>query len=86
MDTDTPGGLNVTPGQILAVLTMVITELVNDAVIDGHTAKLITGLAGILIPFAWLIADAIIHHGHSKERAAQHLAQAGTPVALTKRV
>lgn len=58
------------PSQLLALLTMIVTELVNDAVIDGQTAKLITGIAGIVVPAIWMLADAWIHHSHAKVEAA----------------
>jgi len=66
--------VTITPVQIIAVVTMIVTELVNDAVIDGNTAKLITGIAGIAVPFVWIIADAVIHHAHAKLEAAKVLA------------
>lgn len=78
MNTDTP---TFSPSQFLALLTMIVTELVNDAVIDGHTAQIITGIAGIVVPAIWMLADAWIHHSHAQVKVAQLKASSGTPHA-----
>lgn len=75
------GGVKVTPVQVVAVILMIVTELANDAVIDGHTAKIITGLAGIIVPAVWMLADAWVHHAHARVLAADSLAASNnTPV------
>jgi hypothetical protein len=57
---------DVTLAQILALVTTAVGLLVSDQVIDGHTAKLITDVAAVVVPAAWMIADAIIRHGRSR--------------------
>jgi hypothetical protein len=57
---------DITSAQVLAVLTGIVTQLVNAGFVDGRTEQLVVGLAGILVPFAWIIGDAIIRHGRSR--------------------
>ncbi len=57
---------DITPAQILGVIATVIGLLLSNKTVDGHTAKLITDLAAIIVPAAWMIADAIIRHGRAK--------------------
>lgn len=67
-----PGPLktpDITPAQIVATTIAVVTELFNAALISGRVEQLVIGLAGILIPFAWILADAIIRHGRSRHAA-----------------
>lgn len=66
---------DISPAQILSLVTMIVTQLVNAAVVDGNTAKLIIGIAGVVVPFAWMMADAIIRHGRSKVAAATEIAK-----------
>ena len=66
MPTKTP---DISPAQVLAVIGSVLAELVNAQLIDGHTEHLIVGLAGVIVPAAWMIADAIIRHGRSRALA-----------------
>jgi hypothetical protein len=61
---------DITPAQAVAVAVAVITEFASAAVIDGRLAQLLTGLAGIVIPFAWIAADAVIRHGRSRNLTA----------------
>lgn len=61
---------DITPAQAVAVAVALVTELTSTAVIDGRLSQLLIGLAGILIPFAWIVADAIIRHGRSRLLAA----------------
>lgn len=57
---------DITPAQILAVVGSVATELLNAAFISSRVDHLVVGLAGVLVPFAWIIGDAIIRHGRSR--------------------
>jgi predicted histidine transporter YuiF (NhaC family) len=59
-----------TPVQITAALTSLVGLLVTQGLITNHSEKTITGLAAILVPIAWQLADAIIRHGRSKVAAA----------------
>lgn len=56
---------DVTPAQILSVVTFVVTLAVGNLWIDSHTGKLITDLAAVIVPAAWMVADAIIRHGRA---------------------
>lgn len=60
---------DITPAQVLAVIVAVGTQLVNFGLLSGVQEHRIVGLAGILVPFAWLLADAIIRHGRSRALA-----------------
>jgi hypothetical protein len=67
-NVDNPGLAtpDITPAQILAAVAAVCGLLVANGVIDNRTEKLITGIAAIVLPLAWVIADAIIRHGRSR--------------------
>lgn len=60
---------DLTPAQIVAAIAAIVAQLVNSQLIDGHTEHLIVGLAGVIVPAAWMIADAIIRHGRSRALA-----------------
>ena len=72
---------SITPAQIVAAAGAIVGLLVADGLVTNHTGKLITGLAAILVPFAILLADAIIRHGRSRALAAQAAAAAVQPAA-----
>lgn len=57
---------DITPAQIVAYIAAVVTQLVNFGLLSGARAHLIVGLAGIIVPAALLLADAIIRHGRSR--------------------
>lgn len=61
---------DITPAQVVAAIGGIVGVLLTATVIDGQTAKLVTGLASILVPIGFVIADAIIRHGRSKVAAA----------------
>lgn len=86
MNTDVAKVPAFTPTQVVAVFVAIVTELLNDAVIDGHWAKILTGLAGIVVPAVWIFANAIIHHAHVKAmatvEAARVMAAAAVPSSL----
>lgn len=67
---------NITQAQVLASLTTVVGLLVTQGAVTNGTGKLIGGIAAVVIPFVWIIADAIIRHGRAKIAAASHLASA----------
>ena len=70
---------SITPAQIVAAAGAIVGLLVADGLVTNHTGKLITGLAAILVPFAILLADAIIRHGRSRALVAQPTATTGKP-------
>lgn len=57
---------DITPAQILGILATLVGLLVSNKVVDGKTAKLITDLAAIIVPAAWMLADAHIRNGRAK--------------------
>jgi hypothetical protein len=75
---------DITPAQIVAVIGSIVTEALGAALISGRVAHLVVGLAGILVPFAWIVADAIIRHGRS--RALTPTASATVQVTPTDQV
>jgi hypothetical protein len=66
---------DITPAQVLALLTFALTELVGLGLVTNHTEKLILGIAGIVIPAALKLADS---HLRGKRAIAQAIQVAGT--------
>lgn len=66
---------SITPAQILSTLTSFVGLLVSQGAVTNGTGKLIGGIASIVVPAAWQVADAIIRHGRAQVAAAQ----VGTP-------
>lgn len=62
---------DITPAQILSSVLALIGLLVTQGAVDNETGKLIGGVASIVIPAAWQIADAVIRHGRAKTVAAE---------------
>lgn len=61
---------SITPAQIVSTILAVVGLLVTQGAITNGTGKLVGGLASILIPAVWQIADAVIRHGRAKIVAA----------------
>lgn len=57
---------DITPAQIVAAITAILTQLVNYGLLSGASEHLIVGLAGIVVPGLLVLADAIIRHGRSR--------------------
>jgi hypothetical protein len=55
--------------QALALVAAVVGMLVSQGIIDNQREKLITGLAAIILPAVWMIADAVIRWAHLKAHA-----------------
>lgn len=72
---------SITPAQIVAAISAVAAELLNDAFISGRVEHLIVGIAGIVVPLGWMLADAIIRHGRAKAHAAITIAAAAAKSA-----
>jgi hypothetical protein len=79
-----PAMPDITPAQIVSTILAVLGLLVTQGLVTNHTEKLIGGLASILVPVAWQIADAIIRHGRAKIAAAQ-IANGPTPIPIHPR-
>lgn len=60
---------DITPAQVVAAITALAVQLVNFGLLSGRIEHLVVGLAGILVPFAWIIGDSIIRHGRSRALA-----------------
>lgn len=56
---------SITPAQVLSSVVAVLGLLVTQGLIDNGAEKLIGGLASIVIPAAWQLADAVIRHGRA---------------------
>lgn len=63
MPTKTP---DITPAQIIAAIGSVCAQLVAFGLLGSARSQLIVGLAGIVVPFGVILADAIIRHGRSR--------------------
>lgn len=62
---------SITPAQIVSTVLAVVGLLVTQGAVSNGTGKLIGGLASIVVPAAWQVADAIIRHGRAQVAAAQ---------------
>jgi hypothetical protein len=56
----------LTPTQIIAAVASVVAILVAATAIDDNTAQLVTGLAGVVVPAAFAIADSIRSHAKAQ--------------------
>lgn len=72
---------DITPAQIVSVIGMLVGLFVSQGLIDNNLAQLVTGVASIVIPFAWMVADAVIRNGRSRALAANPPAQAENKIA-----
>lgn len=68
----------LTPTQLVAVALAMVGVLLDATIIDGETAKLLTGISSIVIPAVWILANAIIHYAHKKAAGAVLAAQTMT--------
>lgn len=57
---------DLTPAQLVASLAAVLVQFVNFGLLSGRVEHLVVGVAGIVVPFAWILADALIRHGRSR--------------------
>jgi uncharacterized membrane protein len=57
---------DITPAQVIAVITSLVGLFVSQGFIDNNLSQLIVGVASIIVPFGWLVADAMIRHGRSR--------------------
>lgn len=62
---------DITPAQIISAIGAIVAVLVSATFVDNNVAKVITGVAGIIVPLAWIVGDAIIRHGRSQIEAAR---------------
>jgi hypothetical protein len=48
-----------------------VTEALNLSLISGHTAQVIIGFAGVVLPAVVAVADSIIRHAHTPQAPKQ---------------
>lgn len=60
---------DITPAQIVALLTFVVGQLVAYAVISAKTGQLVLSIVSAIVPLGIAIADAIIRHGRAQAAA-----------------
>lgn len=51
---------DITPAQILAVVTFLVAQLVSYGVIDGTAQQAILSAAGTILPAVWVLADSLL--------------------------
>lgn len=73
---------DLTPAQIVAALGAVGAQAVAYKLLAGGTEQLVVSVAGIVVPAAFMIGDAIIRHGRAKISVAQIEADVQKLVAL----
>lgn len=61
---------DVTPAQILSLVTFIVAQLVAWDWIQNDTGQILISVGGIVIPAAWKIADALIRKGRAQAIAA----------------
>ncbi len=66
MDGKTLATPDFSPVQIASAITAIVGLFVSQGLIDNDRAQLITGLAAIVVPMIWMLADAIIRHGRAR--------------------
>lgn len=57
---------DVTKAQVLAAITAIVGLCVSQGFVDNNLAQLITGVAAIVLPLIWVVADAVIRHGRAR--------------------
>ena len=61
---------DITPAQVLSVLTFVVAQVVAWGWIDNATGQRLVSVGGILVPAVWQIVDAHIRGNRAKAIAA----------------
>lgn len=69
----------ITPAQIGAVLTFVVSQAVAWGWLDGSASQRIVSVGGIVIAAVWKIADAYLRAQRAQAVAANPSAFPGTP-------
>lgn len=60
----------LTPTYILAAIAAVVTLFITQNVIDSRTGQLVSGLAAVLIPLAFVVAESILK-GHQAQASSR---------------
>lgn len=73
---------DLTPAQLISSLAALVGLFVSQGLVSNDKAKLIGGVASIVIPAVWQLADAVIRQGRARAHAAVLIAQAGATRAV----
>lgn len=72
----------LTPTYILAAIAAVVTLFITQNVIDSRTGQLVSGLAAVFVPLAFVVAESILK-GHQAQ-ASSRLKAAEISAAATR--
>jgi hypothetical protein len=70
---------DITPAQVLAVITFIVAQLVAYGVLDGTAQQAVLSAAGTIVPAVWALADALLRGKRVQALAVaapEHLAAA----------
>lgn len=56
---------DITPAQVLALVTFIAGQLVAYGVLSSTTSQLVVSIGATAIAAVWKIADAVIRHGRA---------------------
>lgn len=60
----------LTPTYILAAIAAVVTLFITQNVIDSRTGQLVSGLAAVFVPLAFVVAESILK-GHQAQATSR---------------
>jgi hypothetical protein len=68
---------DVTPAQLLAVITFAVAQAVAWGWVNNDTGQLVISIAGTVIAAAWKIADMFIRRARNQRKASEAIAKTG---------
>jgi len=74
---------DITPAQILAVITFVLTQAVAYGLIDGTVQQAALSAAGTVVPAIWTFADALLRGKRNEAHATMVAAGKIPPPTVT---
>lgn len=57
---------DISPAQLLSMLTAIVGLVVSLGFVDNDRAQAFLAAASVVVPIAWIWADALIRHGRSR--------------------
>lgn len=69
---------DVTPVQIVSLLTFIVGQVVAYGLISSSTGQLVASIVSAVVPIGFTIADAIIRHGRAHAVAAASTGAGGS--------
>ena len=66
---------DITPAQVLAVISFLLVQLVAYGVIDGTVQQAVLSAAGTVVPAVWVLADTLLRGKRNEARA--HIVASG---------